>query len=75
MWASFMVDPLGLDMLDQIGVDRVMWAADYPHNESTFGYSQQSVAAVVEAVGPDSAALIVSDNVKNFLGLRAIPDA
>jgi predicted TIM-barrel fold metal-dependent hydrolase len=75
MWASFMVDPLGLEMIDQIGVDRVMWAADYPHNESTFGYSQKSVAAVVEAVGPESAALIVSDNVKNFLGLRATGDA
>jgi predicted TIM-barrel fold metal-dependent hydrolase len=75
MWASFMVDPLGLEMVDQIGVDRVMWAADYPHNESTFGYSQKSVAAVVDAVGPESAALIVSDNVKKFLGLQAIGDA
>jgi predicted TIM-barrel fold metal-dependent hydrolase len=72
MWASFMVDPLGLEMIDQIGVDRVMWAADYPHNESTFGYSQKSVAAVVEAVGPESAVLIVSENVKRFLGLQAI---
>jgi predicted TIM-barrel fold metal-dependent hydrolase len=72
MWASFMVDPLGLEMIDQIGVDRVMWAADYPHNESTFGYSQKSVAAVVKAVGPDSAALIVSENVQRFLGLPAI---
>lgn len=71
MWASFMVDPLGLQMLDQIGVDRVMWAADYPHNESTFGYSQKSVAAVVEAVGPDAAARIVSGNVRDFLGIGA----
>jgi predicted TIM-barrel fold metal-dependent hydrolase len=70
MWASFMVDPLGLEMIDRIGVDRVMWAADYPHNESTFGYSQRSVASVIEAVGSESAALIVSDNVKRFLGLR-----
>jgi predicted TIM-barrel fold metal-dependent hydrolase len=69
MWASFMVDPLGLDQIDQIGVDRVMWAADYPHNESTFGYSQQSVKAVVEAVGPDAAAKIVSTNIKTFLGI------
>jgi predicted TIM-barrel fold metal-dependent hydrolase len=69
MWASFMVDPLGLDHIDQIGVDRVMWAADYPHNESTFGYSQKSVAAVVEAVGPESAAKIVSTNIKTFLGI------
>jgi predicted TIM-barrel fold metal-dependent hydrolase len=70
MWASFMVDPLGLSMVDELGVERVMWAADYPHNESTFGYSERSVAAVVDAVGPESAALIVSENVQHFLGLR-----
>lgn len=70
MYASFMVDPLGLEMIDRIGVERVMWSSDYPHNESTFGYSEQSLAAVVEAVGPDAAAKIVSTNVADFLGLR-----
>jgi predicted TIM-barrel fold metal-dependent hydrolase len=69
MWASFMVDPLGLEMIDRVGADRVMWAADYPHNESTFGYSRRSVAAIVDAVGPESAELIVSDNIRTYLGL------
>jgi predicted TIM-barrel fold metal-dependent hydrolase len=70
MWASFMVDPLGLELIDRIGVDRVMWSSDYPHNESTFGYSEQSLASVVEAVGPEDAAKIVSTNVMTFLGLE-----
>ena len=52
MYASFMVDPLGLEMIDRIGVDRVMWSSDYPHNESTFGYSEQSLASVVERRRP-----------------------
>jgi predicted TIM-barrel fold metal-dependent hydrolase len=69
MCASFMVDPLGLKLVEEIGVDKVMWSSDYPHNESTFGYSEKSLAAVVAAVGPENAAKIVSDNVKNFLGL------
>jgi hypothetical protein len=46
-----------------------MWSSDYPHNESTFGYSEKSLAAVVEAVGPTDAARIVSGNVTKFLGL------
>jgi len=70
MYASFMVDPLGLEMIDRIGVDRVMWSSDYPHNESTFGYSDRSLASVVEAVGPDVAVKLVSSNVKTFLGLE-----
>jgi predicted TIM-barrel fold metal-dependent hydrolase len=69
MSASFMVDPLGLQLIDQIGVDKVMWSSDYPHNESTFGYSEKSLAAVVEAVGADDAVKIVSGNITKFLGL------
>src|SRR5262249_37625896 len=69
MCASFMVDPLGLELIDRIGVDRVMWSSDYPPNESTFGYSEKSLAAVIDAVGPANAAKIVSTNVKTFLGL------
>ena len=69
MSASFMVDPLGLRLIDQIGVSKVMWSSDYPHNESTFGYSEKSLAAVVESVGPEAATRIVSGNIRDFLGL------
>ena len=69
MSASFMVDPLGLRLIDQIGVHKVMWSSDYPHNESTFGYSEKSLAAVVDAVGPEAAVNVVSGNIKEFLGL------
>lgn len=69
MSASFMVDPLGLKLIDEIGVDKVMWSSDYPHNESTFGYSEKSLASVVEALGPQDAAKVVSGNIKAFLGV------
>lgn len=69
MSASFMVDPLGLELIERIGVDKVMWSSDYPHNESTYGYSEKSLAAVVDAVGPESAGRIVSGNITEFLGL------
>jgi predicted TIM-barrel fold metal-dependent hydrolase len=69
MYASFMVDPLGLKLIDEIGVNKVMWSSDYPHNESTFGYSEKSLAAVVDAVGPENAARICSGNIKEFLGV------
>ena len=47
MCASFMLDPLGLDLVDRIGVDKVMWSTDFPHNESTYGYSNESLESVV----------------------------
>lgn len=69
MYASFMVDPLGLELVDRIGLDKVMWSTDFPHNESTYGYSNESLASVVAAVGPEAAAGVVGRNVLRFLGL------
>ena len=57
------------NQIDEIGIDKVMWSSDYPHNESTFGYSERSLAAVVDAVGPEDAAHIVSGNIRKFLGI------
>jgi len=71
MVSAFMYDPLGLDLVDRIGIDKVMWSSDFPHNESTFGYSEKSLAAVVDAVGPEKAARIVSSNIRDFLGLSS----
>ncbi|MGB8503251.1 amidohydrolase family protein [Mycobacterium sp.] len=69
MSASFMVDPLGMKLIDEIGIEKVMWSSDYPHNESTFGYSEKSLMAVVAALGADNAARVCSGNIKRFLGL------
>ena len=35
--------------LDLIGWERVMWASDYPHPESTVGYTQQTIWDVFAA--------------------------
>ena len=69
MTASFMVDPLGLDLLDRIGAERAMWSSDFPHNESTYGYTPESLASVVAQVGPDAAKAILGDNIRDYLGL------
>ncbi|HVX16739.1 MAG TPA: amidohydrolase family protein [Acidimicrobiales bacterium] len=69
MHASFMVDPLGLDLVDRIGVDKIMWSTDFPHNESTYGYSNTSLASVVDTLGAQASVGVVGGNVKRFLGL------
>jgi predicted TIM-barrel fold metal-dependent hydrolase len=54
-----MWDPIGLQLLDQIGADRVMWSSDYPHYESTFGYGWTAIEAVLDAVSEDDARMIL----------------
>jgi predicted TIM-barrel fold metal-dependent hydrolase len=69
MVSSFVIDPLGLELIDKIGVDRVMWSTDYPHNESTFGYSRKSLKQAIDLVGPEATPQVVGGNVKRFLGI------
>ena len=69
MCASFQIDPVGLEAIDRIGIDRVMWATDYPHNESTLGYSRNSLRQVVDKLGAENARKVVSENIQRFLGL------
>jgi predicted TIM-barrel fold metal-dependent hydrolase len=69
MVSSFIRDPLGLEMIDRLGFDRVLWSMDYPHNESTWGYGRASLKQVVDAAGPERARGIVETNVARFLKL------
>lgn len=69
MFASFMIDPIGLELVDRIGIGNIMWSSDYPHSESTFGFSKNAIRAVIDAVGPGHAPAVLGGNVKRFLGL------
>lgn len=58
-YATFMTDPVGLETLDRIGVDTVLWSTDYPHQESTFGYTRSAVEAVFKATSVENAQKIL----------------
>jgi predicted TIM-barrel fold metal-dependent hydrolase len=68
-WATFMVDPVGMQLLDRIGADRAMWSSDYPHNESTLGYTRSAVQAVFDATTIENAQKIVGGNAIEVFGL------
>jgi predicted TIM-barrel fold metal-dependent hydrolase len=58
-YATFMTDPAGLELLHRIGADRVMWSSDYPHQESTFGYTRSAIQAVFDATSVENAQKIL----------------
>lgn len=62
VYSAFMTDKLGLSLLDKIGADRVMWSADYPHPESTFGYSWMAMKQIVDMTTEDQARAILGGN-------------
>ncbi|MFN0094462.1 MAG: amidohydrolase family protein, partial [Dehalococcoidia bacterium] len=42
-YATFQEDPIGMKLIDDIGHGKAIWASDYPHPESTLGYSAQVI--------------------------------
>jgi predicted TIM-barrel fold metal-dependent hydrolase len=58
-FATFMTDPAGLELLHRIGPETVMWSSDYPHQESTFGYTRSSIDAVFRATSVENAQMIL----------------
>jgi len=61
-YASFMRDPRGLEQIDHIGVDRILWSVDYPHQESVFGSSQALMRSFHEQLGAEAGKAIVGGN-------------
>jgi predicted TIM-barrel fold metal-dependent hydrolase len=68
-YATFMVDPAGLELIHRVGADRAMWSSDYPHNESTFGYTRSAVQAVFSATSEANAQRILGGNAIDLFGL------
>jgi predicted TIM-barrel fold metal-dependent hydrolase len=68
-YATFQNDQAGLKMIDYIGVDRVMWASDYPHSEGSWGFGWDSVAGVLAAVGEAAGRRILGANAIELYGL------
>ena len=61
-FATFMSDSLGLKMLDYVGADRLLWSADYPHNEGTAGYTETVINEIVASVSESDAKKMLGGN-------------
>ncbi len=62
VWATFQAEAAGLGLLSMIGEDRVMWASDYPHPDSTWPFSQEVVARETAHLAPEVRKKILHDN-------------
>ena len=64
LYATFQNDLLGLELLDYLGADRVMWGSDYPHPEGAYGFNYSSRQSVLDATSPEMARKILGDNAR-----------
>jgi predicted TIM-barrel fold metal-dependent hydrolase len=69
VWATFQSDRAGLRCLDLIGADRVMWASDYPHADSTWPESRAVIERDFKDVPEAARRQILCDNARRLYGL------
>jgi predicted TIM-barrel fold metal-dependent hydrolase len=69
VWATFQTDHAGLRLLDVLGDDRVMWASDYPHADSTWPESQKAIEDNFKDVPLAPRRRIHCDNARALYGL------
>ena len=69
-YATFQEDPVGMRLRDLIGSDRVLWASDYPHPESTLGYSARTVRDIFSTAGEEAGRRIVGGTAVEIWGLN-----
>jgi predicted TIM-barrel fold metal-dependent hydrolase len=70
VYASFISDPVGVQRLrDLPGGKNIMWSSDYPHSETTFPFSHQTIAKNFEGVPDEAKRWIVAGCAEKFFGL------
>jgi predicted TIM-barrel fold metal-dependent hydrolase len=65
--ASFL-RPSEAPLRHDIGVDRIMWGADYPHTEGSLGFTTEALRAGFGGVAEAEARAMIETNAADFFG-------
>ena len=52
----------------EVGVDRIMWGADYPHTEGSLGFTTEALRAGFGGVAEDEARAMIETNAADLFG-------
>jgi predicted TIM-barrel fold metal-dependent hydrolase len=62
---------VGVRLHDLLGVDRLIWATDFPHQESEYPHSHRVIETNFAGVPAEETAQMVAGNVVAFFHLEA----
>ena len=67
--ATFQNDRIGAKLLDDMGLETVMWGSDYPHSDGVFPDSQEYITRQFSYLPSEVRRKIICENVGKFYGL------
>ena len=71
--SCFFKDPVGVELLDRVGVDNVTFETDYPHQDGTWPYSREAAASQFGHLDQAVIDKIARGNAIRLLDLRFQP--
>jgi predicted TIM-barrel fold metal-dependent hydrolase len=69
VYSCFFKDAVGIDLLDKVGVDNVLFETDYPHQDSTWPRSREAAAEQFGHLPQEQIDKIARGNAIKLLGL------
>ncbi len=66
--ATYQTDRVGIKLLDEIGVDNVMWGSDFPHPDGVWPDSREFIERELGHLAADVRRKIVCENAGRFYG-------
>jgi predicted TIM-barrel fold metal-dependent hydrolase len=73
MFATFQVDRTGLENIERIGVDTIMWGSDFPHPDGTWPDSASILEPQLEGLPAATVRKILCDNAARLYGFPVEP--
>src|SRR5262245_16803020 len=73
VWATFMVDTVGMQLRDRLNVDHLMWSTDYPHTGTDWPNSRVTIERVFRGVERDVVRRMLHDNARRLYRLDHLP--
>jgi predicted TIM-barrel fold metal-dependent hydrolase len=69
MMVTFFDDSLGLELRNRIGVGNIMWSSDYPHPDTTWPHSRETIERQFSGVPEFDANRILFENARQLYGI------
>jgi predicted TIM-barrel fold metal-dependent hydrolase len=67
--ATFQFDRIGAQLVDEIGVETLMWGSDYPHPDGVWPESSKYIDEQFAGLSPETVHKITCENAGKFYGL------
>jgi len=74
VWATFMIDTVGIELRHRLNVEHLMWSTDYPHTGTDWPNSRVTIARLFRGVPRDEVKLMLHTNCKTLYRLADVPD-